>query len=174
MLLHTLKTGTQVIDSVGRLAHVSPRQFENLLAFVLPYGIEHIASTGLELWLGALTYGFAEVVLLLSGDEDPAYRDALESQAKLANSVLKAYGFDERIYLVMADAPDDLSAVSKAMGALRQREALNAICAPLQALDSPIKNGKHSRLYSNICKSKPRHHYLKKALVYPRTHYWVV
>jgi ferredoxin len=130
LLLHTLKTGTQMIDSVGRLAQVSPKQFEGLPAFVLPYGIEHIASTGLELWLGALTYGFAEVVLLLSGEEDPAYRAALESQVKLANSVLKAYGFDERIHLVMADTSDDLSVVSKAMGALRQRGALDAICAP--------------------------------------------
>jgi ferredoxin len=130
LLLHTLTAGTQMIDSLGRSAQVMPKQFEGLPAFVLPYAIEHIASTGLDLWLGALSYGFAEVVLLLSGDEDPAYRAALEEQAQLANAILQAYGFDERIRLVMADAADDLQTLSKAMGSLRQRGSLQAICSP--------------------------------------------
>ena len=84
----------------------------------------------MDLWLGALTYGFAEVVLLLSGDEDPAYRAALEEQSHLANAILKAYGFEERIQLVMANSADDLQTVSKAMGVLRQRGALEAVCTP--------------------------------------------
>ncbi|MBU3546982.1 4Fe-4S binding protein [Polynucleobacter sp. MWH-Jannik1A5] len=130
LLLHTLKAGTQMIDGLGRSSHIMPKQYEGLPAFVIPYGIEHIASTGLDLWLGALSYGFAEVILLLSGDEDPAYRAALEGQAELANSILKAYGFDERIQLVLASSTDDLSTVSKAMGALRQRGSLNPICTP--------------------------------------------
>ncbi|MBU3550195.1 4Fe-4S binding protein [Polynucleobacter sp. MWH-Berg-3C6] len=130
LLLHTLKAGTQMIDGLGRVAHVMPKQFEALPSFVIPYGIEHIASTGLDLWLGALSYGFAEVTLLLSGDEDPAYRATLEEQAHLANAILKAYGFDERIHLIMAQSADDLQTVSKAMGAMRQRGSLSAICTP--------------------------------------------
>jgi ferredoxin len=130
LLLHILKAGTQMIDSLGRSAHVNPKHYEGLPAFVIPYGIEHIASTGIDLWLGALTYGFAEVVLLLSGDEDPAYRAALEDQARLGNAILKAYGFDERIQLIMAESVEDIQAVSKSMSVLRQRGALNAICTP--------------------------------------------
>ncbi|MBU3596254.1 4Fe-4S binding protein [Polynucleobacter sp. 86C-FISCH] len=130
LLLHTLKAGTQMIDGLGRSSHIMPKQFEGLPAFVIPYGIEHIASTGLDLWLGALSYGFAEVILLLSGDEDPAYRAALEEQAELANSILKAYGFDERVQLILASSTDDLATASKAMGALRQRGSLNSICTP--------------------------------------------
>ncbi|ANI99173.1 4Fe-4S ferredoxin [Polynucleobacter wuianus] len=130
LLLHTLKAGTQMIDGLGRSAHVMPKQYEALPSFVIPYGIEHIASTGLDLWLGALTYGFAEVILLLSGDEDPAYRAALEEQSQLANAILKAYGFNERIQLVMANSVEDLQVISQAMGALRQRGALNSICTP--------------------------------------------
>ena len=130
LLLHTLKAGTQMIDGLGRSAHVMPKQYEALPSFVIPYGIEHIASTGLDLWLGALTYGFSEVILLLSGDEDPAYRAALEEQSQLANAILKAYGFNERIQLVMANSVEDLQAISQAMGALRQRGALNSICTP--------------------------------------------
>jgi ferredoxin len=119
-----------MIDGLGRSAHIMPKQFDGLPSFVIPYGIEHIASTGLDLWLGALTYGFAEVILLSSGDEDPSYRAALESQANLANSILKAYGFDERIHLILTDSAEDLSAASKAMGALRQRGSLSPLCTP--------------------------------------------
>ena len=130
LLLHTLTAGTQLIDSLGRSAHVMPKQFEGLPAFVIPYAIEHIASTGLDLWLGALSYGFSEVLLLSSGDEDPAYRSALEEQSQLGNAILQAYGFDERIRLIMVDAVDDLPTVSKAMGSLRQRGALQSLCTP--------------------------------------------
>jgi ferredoxin len=89
LLLHTLKVGTRMIDGLGRSAHVAPKQFEGLPSFVIPYGIEHIASTGLDLWLGALTYGFGEVVLLLSGEEDPAYRATLEEQAEACQRYLE-------------------------------------------------------------------------------------
>ena len=130
LLLHTLKVGTQLIDGLGRSAHVLPKQFEGLPSFVIPYGIEHIASTGLDLWLGAFSYGFAEIHLLLSGDEDPAYRAALQTQSELANAIMQAYGFDARIHLIQTHSADDLQPISKAMGALRQRGALAALCPP--------------------------------------------
>ncbi|MBU3577181.1 4Fe-4S binding protein [Polynucleobacter sp. UK-Kesae-W10] len=130
LLLHSLKAGTQMLDALGRSAHVMPKRFEGLPAFMLPYGIEHIASTGIDLWLAALSYGFAEVVLLLSGDEDPSYRAALESQANLANTILQAYGFDQRIRLILADSVEELGAVSQVMGQLRQRGALSPLCPP--------------------------------------------
>jgi ferredoxin len=91
-------------------------------------GIEHIASTGLDLWLGSLAYGFGEVVLLLSGDEDPAYRAALEEQADLANAMLAAYQFPgARVQLIAMTNKDDLLGVSSAMGRLRQRGALQSL-----------------------------------------------
>ena len=130
LLLHTLKAGTQLIDGLGRSAHVLPKQFEGLPSFVIPYGIEHIASTGLDLWLGALSYGFAEVHLLLSGEEDPAYRAALQTQSELANSILQAYGFDARIHLIESQSSGDIQPLSKVMGTLRQRGALPALTAP--------------------------------------------
>jgi ferredoxin len=130
LLLHNYKAGAQLIDSLGRSAHVLPKQFEGLPAFLVPYGIEHIASTGLELWLGALSYGFAELILLLSGDEDPAYREALVNQVKLANTILNAYGFEDRIHLLMADSSEDLAPISRSMGELRRRGSLKPICSP--------------------------------------------
>jgi ferredoxin len=130
LLLHSLKAGTQMLDALGRSAHVMPKRFDGLPAFMLPYGIEHIASTGIDLLLAALIYGFAEVVLLLSGDEDPSYRAALESQANLANTILQAYGFDQRIRLILAESEQDLGAVSQVMGQLRQRGSLTPLCPP--------------------------------------------
>lgn len=130
LLLHSLKAGTQIIEALGRSAHLRPKQFEALPAFVLPYGVEHIASTGLDLWLGALAYGFGEVTLLLAGDEDPAYRAALETQSALGNAILAAYGFDARISLIQISGVDDLHPVSRAMSQLRQRGSLSALCSP--------------------------------------------
>ncbi len=130
LLLHSLKAGTQVIDALGRSAHLRPKQFEALPSFVLPYGIEHIASTGLDLWLGALAYGFGEVTLLLAGDEDPAYRAALETQTALGNAILAAYGFDARITLIQMSGVSDLQMVSQSMGRLRKRGALPALSSP--------------------------------------------
>jgi ferredoxin len=101
-----------------------------LPSFVLPYGIEHIASTGLDLWLGALSYGFGEVILLLTGDEDPAYRAALETQIDLGNAILVAYGFDARFSLVQLESAGDLQPASIVMDKFRQRGALPAICSP--------------------------------------------
>ncbi|WP_062309128.1 4Fe-4S binding protein [Polynucleobacter sinensis] len=130
LLLHNLKAGTQLIDALGRAAHLNSKRVEGLPSFVLPYGIEHIASTGLDLWLGALAYGFGEVILLLTGDEDPAYREALATQSALGNAILAAYGFDARISLIQLDSADDIAVASSAMGKLRQRGALSAICTP--------------------------------------------
>lgn len=130
LLLHTLEAGTHQINALGRAAHLRPKQFEGLPSFVIPYGIEHIASTGLDLWLGSLSYGFSEVLLLLSGDEDPYYRAALETQAGLANDILTAYGFENRIRLISTSSSDDIAPLSAVMGELRKRGSLAALGIP--------------------------------------------
>lgn len=131
LLLHSLSVGADTLDRLGRAAHLNPKVKEGLPAFVLPLGIEHIASTGMEFWLGALAYGFGEVVLLLSGDEDPAYRAALQEQVTLANTLLAAYQFDEdRVQLIAMADVDDFGALSSAMGRMRQRGPLQTIGKP--------------------------------------------
>jgi ferredoxin len=125
-----LKAGGQQLNELGRFAHISPKRFEGLPAFVLPYGVEHIASAGLDLWLGAIAYGFGEVLVLLSGDEDPAYQAALQEQAALANAILKAYGFDDRIQLIQSASIDDLQCISNVMGTLRARGPQSPVCSP--------------------------------------------
>ena len=130
LLLYTLKEGTNLIDALGRAAHLNPSRYEGLPSYVIPYGIEHIASTGMDLWLGALSYGFSEIYLLLSGEQDPAYQAALQTQAELSNAILAAYGFEARIHLIDANSSDDLAPVSLVMSQLRQRGPLSALCTP--------------------------------------------
>ncbi|OZA72920.1 MAG: hypothetical protein B7X71_16505 [Polynucleobacter sp. 39-46-10] len=84
----------------------------------------------MDLWLGALSYGFSEVYLLLSGEQDPAYQAALQTQTELCNAILAAYGFEARISLIHAAASDDIASVSLVMGQLRQRGPLAAVCTP--------------------------------------------
>lgn len=130
LLLHTLQDGTKLIDALGRAAHLNPARYEGLPSYLIPYGIEHIASTGMDLWLGALSYGFSEIYLLLSGEQDPAYQAALQTQVELTNAILAAYGFEARIRLIVATAANDIAPVSLVMGQLRQRGPLPAVCAP--------------------------------------------
>ena len=74
LLIHSQEAGTALLDHLGRAARLHPKETSGLPAFVIPLAVEHIASTGIDLWLGSLAYGFGEVLLLLSGDEDPGYR----------------------------------------------------------------------------------------------------
>ncbi len=132
LLLHSLGEGLQLLENLGRSAHLQAKTYEGLPSFVLPLGIENIASAGIDLWLGALSYGFAEVKILLTGNEDPAYCQALEQQAALGNAILQAYGLNTnsdaiRISLIGAHAVDDLLTVSASFGLLRKRGALPAL-----------------------------------------------
>ncbi|MBJ7502955.1 MAG: 4Fe-4S binding protein [Polynucleobacter sp.] len=132
LLLHSLGEGLQLLENLGRSAHLQAKTYEGLPSFVLPLGIENIASAGIDLWLGALSYGFAEVKILLTGNEDPAYCQALEQQAALGNAILQAYGLNTnsdatRISLIGAHAVNDLLTVSASFGLLRKRGALPAL-----------------------------------------------
>ena len=132
LLLHSLGEGLQLLENLGRSAHLQAKTYEGLPSFVLPLGIENIASAGIDLWLGALSYGFAEVKILLTGNEDPAYCQALEQQAALGNAILQAYGLNTnsdatRISLIGAHAVDDLLTVSASFGLIRKRGALPAL-----------------------------------------------
>ncbi len=66
--------------SIERLA----RRGKGLPARVIPVEIQHMASTGLDVWLGALAYGATGVAVLATGAEAPQYRAALERQMGFA------------------------------------------------------------------------------------------
>lgn len=130
LLIHSQKAGTALLDQLGRAARLQTKEISGLPAFVIPLAVEHIASTGIDLWFGSLAYGFGEVLLLLSGDEDPGYRGALAEQAELANSILVAMGFSKRIMCIEAKSTEDITSVSKVMTELRQRKAPKLLAQP--------------------------------------------
>jgi ferredoxin len=130
LLIHSNQSGTALLENLGRGARTNSQKINGLPAFVIPFGIEHIASTGMDLWFGALSYGFGEVILVLSGDEDPSYREALAAQTDLANSILQAMGYGKRIDYIYAQSITDLDSLSQRMKALRDRKASSLLVQP--------------------------------------------
>ncbi len=55
---------------------------------VIPLALHHTASTGIEVWLAALCYGAAGITVLMTQDEAPQYAAALETQMRVAQTVL--------------------------------------------------------------------------------------
>jgi len=130
LLIHSQKAGTALLDHLGRAARLRAKETTGLPAFVIPLAVEHIASTGIDLWFGSLAYGFGEILLLLSGDEDPGYRLALTEQVDLTNSILVAMGYSKRIQCITANSSEDIAPVSKVMSELRQRKAHKLLANP--------------------------------------------
>ena len=135
VLLHSQERGAALIDELGRQARIGLRgpdgqPVRGLPARVLPVGLWHTASTGLEVLLAALCWGAAEVAILLSGEEAPDYRRALQEQVDLASTLWQGLGFaGAGVKLV------DLSSAPPATAAQAADRALAELAA--QAPKSP-------------------------------------
>ncbi|MDE1953257.1 MAG: 4Fe-4S dicluster domain-containing protein [Betaproteobacteria bacterium] len=92
LLLHSQEQGAQLLGELGRLA-ASRRELQGTPAHVMPVALWHIASVGLELWLAAAAWGAAEILVLSTGDEAPAYVDALRAQLALGQTLLHGMGY---------------------------------------------------------------------------------
>jgi ferredoxin len=82
-------------DGAGRelIARLG-RHGAGLPARVIPLESFHIASTGIDLLLGAFAFGACQVVVLSTGKEPPAYIDALRAQIGFAEQILEGLGFE--------------------------------------------------------------------------------
>jgi ferredoxin len=60
---------------------------------VIPLALHHTASTGIDLWLAALTYGAAGITVLMTDAEAPQYAAALDTQMRVAQAVLDGLGY---------------------------------------------------------------------------------
>ena len=92
ILIHSREAGAEVIDALGRAARIDPT-LHGLPARVLPLDVWHTASVGIELWLAAMAYGASQVWVMVTHEEAPAYRDALDAQMKVAQAILAGLGF---------------------------------------------------------------------------------
>jgi ferredoxin len=92
-------------DEAGRaLIERLARRGKGLPARVIPVEIQHMASTGLDAWLGALAYGATGVAVLATGAEAPQYRAAIERQMGFAGIIAQALGYQGRHFTLLAAA----------------------------------------------------------------------
>jgi ferredoxin len=69
------------------------RRGRGLPARVIPLEVHHVAAVGLDVWLAALALGANQVAVLAIGDEAPQYREALDAQMRIADTIAQALGY---------------------------------------------------------------------------------
>jgi ferredoxin len=115
LLIHSDGAGAKRIDELGRAARTD-RAVHGVPARVIPVGVWHTASIGIDLWLAAFAQGANQVWVLLSGEEAPEYRVALGEQIAIAEAVLSGLGYGERHFkLIEARDARDLSSLDAAL-----------------------------------------------------------
>ncbi len=92
LLVHSQQQGAAAIQSLGRAAR-SDRSVRGLPLRLLPLDVWHTASTGIDLWLSAIAYGASQVWILMTDEEAPQYRLAVEQQMAVAEAILQGLGF---------------------------------------------------------------------------------
>ena len=121
VLLHSQQGGARLLGDLGRAAQLERGQRDGtrgVPARVLPLSMWHTASTGLELWLTAIAYGASQVWILLTEEEAPQYRQALQEQIAVAQAILTGLGFaGEHLRLLEARDARDLAALDQALQA---------------------------------------------------------
>lgn len=90
LLLHGEEGGQALIDELGRAAQRGAAH--GVPAHVIPLPLWHAASTGIDLWLGAVALGASQVAVLSTGEEAPQYLEALRGQMAIAQALLQGLG----------------------------------------------------------------------------------
>ncbi|MEY4753991.1 MAG: hypothetical protein RJA44_1666 [Pseudomonadota bacterium] len=136
LLLHSHEAGRRLIEDLGRAARIDP-ELHGVPARVLPVGLQHTASAGLDLWLGAIAHGASQVLVLLSAEEAPEYRSALAEQLALAQAVLSGLGYgDGHFQLLEARDARDLAELDRQ---LRSLPAARGVAVPTTTAVQPDK-----------------------------------
>jgi len=87
------------------------RRGRGLPARMIPVETFHPASVGLDILLGAISYGASQAVLLMSENEDAEYGEALRGQLGHAQTVLSALGYAGTHLRTLVGRPDAISAM---------------------------------------------------------------
>ena len=79
-------------------------------ARLLPLGLHHTASTGIDVWLAALAWGAGGVTVLMTEAEAPQYAAALDGQMAIAQAVMSGLGYaGPHLQLLRVSGPDELA-----------------------------------------------------------------
>ena len=91
LLLHSQEGGQALVEQLGRQAQLGKAQ--GVPARVIPVGLFHAASTGIDLWLSAIAFGASQVAVLCTREEAPQYLAALRKQMEIAQALLLGLGY---------------------------------------------------------------------------------
>jgi ferredoxin len=123
ILLHSQDAGLALVNELGRAAQLKVAQ--GLPAHVIPVSLWHTASLGLDVWLTALAYGAAQVLVLNTAEEAPQYADGLQAQMAQAQAMLEGLGYAKpgnmSVQLLHATQPLELDAELQRLTAGKQR-----------------------------------------------------
>ena len=113
LLVHSGEAGAAALVALGRAAAVDPA-VRGVPARVVPLEVWHTASLGIDVWLAAIAYGAAQVWVLMTDEEAPAYRQAIAEQMRVAEAILEGFGFaGEHFRIVdasgLASLPNELA-----------------------------------------------------------------
>jgi ferredoxin len=118
LLLHSQAGGQSLVESLGRTAQL--KKAHGVPANVIPLALWHTASVGVDVWLSAVAYGAAQVVVLQTGEEAPQYVAALQTQIDAAQAILHGMGYAGRHFsLLAADNVTTLDAALQALAGAR-------------------------------------------------------
>jgi ferredoxin len=118
LLIHSEGAGRRLLEDLGRGAALSrrDRSLQGLPARVLPVAVWHTASVGIDLWLTAIAQGASQVWVLLTAEEAPEYRQALQEQMDVAQAILSGLGYTgQHLRLMEARDARDLAALDAAL-----------------------------------------------------------
>ena len=123
LLLHSQEAGQAMVNDLGRAAQLKVAQ--GLPAHVIPVALWHTASLGLDVWLSALAYGAAQVLVLTTAEEAPQYADGLQAQMHQAQAMLEGLGYvlpgQMPVQLVRATQASELDAELQRLTTGKQR-----------------------------------------------------
>lgn len=117
LLIHSEEAGARLLGELGRAVRIDA-SLHGVPARVLPVAVWHTASIGIDLWLAAIAQGASQVWVLLSAEEAPEYRQALQEQMAVAQALLSGLGYrGEHFRLIEARDARDLPALDAALRA---------------------------------------------------------
>lgn len=115
LLLHGQGAGAQLIEQLGRAAQL--RQAQGVPHNLIPVGVWHTASAGIDLWLSAIAMGAQQIAILTTTEEAPDYLTGLRQQIDIAQTLLRGLGYaGTRIKLVEAK---DVASLDTSLQALK-------------------------------------------------------
>ncbi len=117
LLFHNNTDGRELIVRLGR-------QGRGLPADMIPIEVMHVAAIGIDLLLGSVALGAAQVVILAAGSEAASYGEASGRQIALAEEILQGFGHGAgRLHWLAAEG---MPQAEKALWALNALPSLPA------------------------------------------------